>query len=81
MNPIYAQILVGLGGLVLQILYVAWRKGKDDQALQDLIKAKEELARDNKKLQDDFAELAKDLNRLWGYSRAKWGATLNGGDR
>lgn len=72
MNPVYLQICVALGNFLVTLLYVAWRKGKDDERL-------EAIEKDKKKLQDDVEQLGKDLNRLYGWLRGNSGAPINGG--
>jgi hypothetical protein len=78
-NPVYLQICVALGNFLVTLLYVAWRKGKDDERLEALAKAHDTLAKDNKQLQDDLEQMAKDLNRLYGWLRGTSGAPINGG--
>lgn len=79
MNSAYYPIVVGVIQFIGTLIYLAWKKGQDDEKLEVLRSAHNDLAKENQQLQDDLNQVAIDLNRLWGWVRGNSGAPPNGG--
>ena len=79
MNPVYITILFGIAQFIGTLLFLAWKKGKDDDKLETLREAHNELVEDFDNLKDVNLELSNEVANIRGYLRGESGAPINGG--
>lgn len=79
MTPVYIAILSAVGNVILIIAGFAWKVGRDNQKLETLREAHNELADDMENMKDVDVELTKEVANIRGYLRGESGAPINGG--
>ncbi len=79
MNPVYAPIFVGVIQFIGTIIFLAWKKGKDDEKLELLREAHNEAVEEIENLKDVNMALSNEVANIRGYLRGGSGAPINGG--
>ena len=79
MNPVYVAIISAVANFIGTLLFLAWKKGKDDAKLEVLREAHNELTDDFDRMKDINVELSKEVANIRGYLRGEYGAPINGG--
>lgn len=78
MNPVYVTILFGILQFIGTLLFLSWKKGKDDEKLEVLREAHNELTDDFDRMKDVNIELSKEVANIRGYLKGQYGAPING---
>jgi len=79
MNPVYVAIVAVVVNIIVMLLGFAWKAGSDNQKLETLRSAHNDLSEDIEAMRDVDVEHTKELANIRGYLRGEKHVPINGG--